>query len=385
MTWDASVGVVSTVSDAKGAFRLAGLARGPHTVAASARGAGARVAFGRDALASVVELLLVAGPSIVGRVLLPDGEAGGAGRGARGKGGGRLLPGPHRGRRRRRPLRLVGPARGRVPRDRPPTTMPPSAMVGGIRLERGDVEVDVHLTAAVARDRPPRGRRRTAGPGDRRPERDRRHGVAAHGRRAGPRRRRRRRPVHPSSASPPDPTARAPPPAGLAPRELHADARPARARWRLGDVVMEAGMQIRGRVRDKAGAPIADAVVRAFPERHPMAAGGAGRNDGRRRRVRARRRDGRSLTSSPSTRPAMRASPRGVEVPLGRRWRSCWPRRDRSPAPSWMRPAARWNRSRSPPFPRKACASRRAAARSLTRPAASPSTNCRRRARIRSR
>ena len=73
----------------KGSLPPRRLAPGPHTVAASARGAG-RASRSGVTPGQRVELLLVAGPSIAGRVLLPDGEAGGAGGGAR-RAGGRLL------------------------------------------------------------------------------------------------------------------------------------------------------------------------------------------------------------------------------------------------------------------------------------------------------
>jgi protocatechuate 3,4-dioxygenase beta subunit len=54
---------------------------------------------------------------------------------------------------------------------------------------------------------------------------------------------------------------------GFAPQRLTADVGTAGTPVDLGDVVLETGLQIRGRVRDKAGSPIADAQINGFNRR----------------------------------------------------------------------------------------------------------------------
>ena len=270
VTWDASIGVVHAVTDARGAFRLDGLARGLHTVAASARGAG-RASRSGVTPGQRVELLLVAGPSIVGRVLLPDGQpAARAAVRAEAEVGyfqARVAAADATGR-----YELAGLSAGGY---RVIATHEDAAigMIGGIRVERGDVEVDVTLLPptrvtgrlvdgggqpvagtvvlseidGVASSRTVGALVRATAATDGRFSLER-VPAGSHGARV---------------------TAR-----GLAPRHVGLDVPVRAGTVDIGDVAFEAGLQIRGRVRDKAGAAIADAAVRAFPDR-PMGARGA--------------------------------------------------------------------------------------------------------------
>ena len=270
VTWDASLGVVQAVTDAKGAFRLEGLPRGPHTVSASLRGAGrasrAGVTPGQRA-----ELLLVAGPAIVGRVLLPDGKP--AIRAAvRAEAEVAFFPVRVATTDATGRYELAGLAAGgyRVIAAHEDAAL---GMIGGIRVERGDVEVDVSLMPpsrvsgrlvdgggqpvagtvvlseidGMASPRTVGALVRAQAGADGRFTLER-VPAGSHGARV---------------------TAR-----GLAPRHVALDV-PARAGTvDIGDVALESGLQLRGRVRDKAGAAIADATVRAFPD-GPRGAAGA--------------------------------------------------------------------------------------------------------------
>jgi protocatechuate 3,4-dioxygenase beta subunit len=68
---------------------------------------------------------------------------------------------------------------------------------------------------------------------------------------------------------------------GVTPRRLTIDVSARQPALDLGDVVLEAGLQIRGRVRDKAGAPVVDAALRAYAEGGPRVSGGATPLEGR--------------------------------------------------------------------------------------------------------
>jgi protocatechuate 3,4-dioxygenase beta subunit len=267
MPWDASLGIVTTQTDARGAFKLEGLARGRHTVTASSRGAG-RASQSGVALGQRVALLTVAGASIHGRVLAPDGKpVAGATLRAEGDTGfaaGQAGVSDAAGR-----YDLGGLVAGsyRVTAHHKDWA---AAAVSGIRVERlGDAEADVTLsppfritgrlvdgsegpvsgTIAVQEiDGQPVWRslstllRAEAGadgrfaiervpPGS--------HALAVNGR-------------------------------GMTARRVPIDVGGREPVVDLGDVVLEAGPQIKGRVRDKAGAPVVDATVRAMPEGRRM-------------------------------------------------------------------------------------------------------------------
>jgi hypothetical protein len=267
--WEPEVGVVATQTDAKGLFKLEGLARGRHTVTASNRAAG-RASQAGVPLGGRVELLLVAGPSIGGRVLTPDGKPA-AGAAVRAESemwsgkvwsavtdaGGRfdisgLAPGEYR---------LIAHHKDWA-----------VAIVGGVRLERaGDVEADLVLSAPVrvtgrlvdSDERPLTGTV-SLQEADGQPSPQSlgllvRADAGDDGRFTLER--------VPSGSHALAVVAR-----GVAARRVPIEVGAGQKAVDLGDVVLEAGAQIRGRVRDTAGAPIADAALHGYPD-GPLAAG----------------------------------------------------------------------------------------------------------------
>jgi protocatechuate 3,4-dioxygenase beta subunit len=265
--WDPGIGVVGARTDARGAFKLEGLARGRHTVTASSRGAGRASQSGVGA-GQRVELLLVAGPSIGGRALAPDGKpaAGAAVRAEPevGFGVSRLAAADADGR-----FEISGlvPGTYRLIAHHPDWAV---GVAGGLHLERADLDAEVVLAPPV------RVTGRLVDP-DQRPRRGTvalqdLDGVAAprslalliradagdDGRFALER-------VPPGSHS------LAVTASGVAPRRIAADVGGRGDVVDLGDVVLEPGPQIRGRVRDATGAPVADAAVRTIWDGSPAA------------------------------------------------------------------------------------------------------------------
>lgn len=258
-SWDPALGIVTTQTDAGGAFRLDGLARGRHTVTASSRAAG-RASQSGVALGQRVALLTVAGASIAGRVLAPDGKpvAGATvraeadiGREAASDPSGRfeidgLVSGSYRliARHKDWAVTVVSGIRvermGETAADvilAPPSRVTgrlvdanESAVAGTIALQEIDgLPVPRALGILMRAEAGADGRfvLDHVPPGS--------HALAVNGR-------------------------------GMTARRVPIDVGGRQAAVDLGDVVLEAGPQIKGRVRDKAGAPVADATLRAMPE-----------------------------------------------------------------------------------------------------------------------
>jgi hypothetical protein len=271
-TWEAGAGVVETVTDAKGAFRLEGLASGAHTVAAGGRG------YGRAQQRSVplgrrVELFLFPGATITGVVRGPASEplAGVAVRAEAGAGGGmrfglggsgsapRLTDAQGR-------FDLLGlePGVYRVlafHKDWAP------GLAGGLVLDRqGDVEVELRLEKGVpvkgrlvdANARPQVGRvaaQDVAGEsGVRSLAEVLRAEAGADGR-------------FTVERMPPGSHGLTVEARGFSPKRVDADVRAGDAVVDLGDIVLEMGGTIQGRVRDQAGQPVSGASVMAQPPR----------------------------------------------------------------------------------------------------------------------
>lgn len=268
-TWEPVAGAARDVTDAEGRFRLEGLGNGLHLVTARARG------FTRASQDSVrpggkVELFLFPGSSIVG--VVRDGNkkpvAGALVR----------AESTFRGRRRQDNPVETTDARGRfeiaglragtyVVLARHPAFA--SGLVPGITLETGsESTVDVVLGPAA------RLSGRLVGPNEQ-PVRGSVRFQEMFGEPA------------PSAL---DDTLRAeagtdgrfrldgvPPGAhallasahGLGGKRVDVDIREGSAETDIGDVVFEAGLSIRGRVRDKAGAKVADALIRAHASGTP--------------------------------------------------------------------------------------------------------------------
>ena len=268
-TWDPSLGAVRTTTDAKGAFRLEGLAVGRHTVAASARPAGRATRPG-VAAGQRVELLLVAGPAIVGRVTLPDGKpAARAAVRAEIEMGFVPVRAASADASGRYELAGLTPGKYRVIAVHDDAAI---AVLTDVRLDQGEVEADVQLPP------PARVTGRLVGPDDRPVEGSivlgevdgiaspRTIGALVRGAAGADGR-------FVLERVPPGSHALTVSARGLAQRRVALEV-PARApAVDLGDVVLEAGPRLAGRVTDKAGAPIADAVVRAFSDARPMTPG----------------------------------------------------------------------------------------------------------------
>jgi protocatechuate 3,4-dioxygenase beta subunit len=269
--WEPGVGHVSTTADAEGRFRLDGLAEGLHSVSARLRGysRGGRnnVPTGRR-----VDIVLLPGSSLSGTVRDAQGRPV-ANAVVRVDGGDRRAgpTGPVVGTDADGRFEVTGLGAGehRVVA-RHPSFAP--AWVGGVSLEKGaDATIDVVLHAGspvtgrlVAGEERPVPGRVALQETDERPVPyylDDRLGADA----GGDGRFRLTLPpgAHALAVSAP----------GYASRRVEVDVGTGGSPVDLGDLALESGLVIRGRVRDRAGAPVADAQVFAFPHRG-MAMGG---------------------------------------------------------------------------------------------------------------
>ena len=269
--WEAGAGLVDATSDDKGRFRLEGLASGRHTVTGSARGFG-RATHGNVALGQRVELFLTAGASIAGTVRDPAGRPvqGAVVRVEPETRGLSMPPTSRTGRDGRYDVFGLGAGTHRVLVHHPEFA---PALAAGISVEMGtETGADVTLERGVPvvgrmvdPAREPASGQVVLADLDGAPARSFSSVVRAD---AGPDGRFQvaRLPVgsHVLTATAP----------GFVPRRVEAEVRRADAKVDLGDVTMEAGHAIRGRVTTSSAAPIAGARVIGFPSRGGMGMAG---------------------------------------------------------------------------------------------------------------
>ena len=279
-----------TVTDAEGRFRLEGIGRAPET----ALGSRARVRAGRAQRrpggGERVELFLFPGATLAGR---RPGRRRAAGEGRRGAGRGRT------------PLEREPPAERTDARGefelagvQPGEYTVVVAREGGRALgiatvvvePEGEASVELVLSDGGYRHRAYRGRGRATARRARSRSRSSRTAAFRRSRATCSPRREGRRHVRPRPAAARDAAASASPRRSRASRRVEASF-PARGRTvDLGDVALEAGLAIRGRVADREGTGIGGASVRAqgpAGEGRP-ASRGHGRRGGRLRGGRLR-------------------------------------------------------------------------------------------------
>jgi large repetitive protein len=278
--WEPGAGVIEATTDDKGRFRLEGVASGLHSVSAAAKGYG-RVQRASVRLGGQADLVLFPGSSITGTVLGPEGQpiAGAMVRvegdfSFRAINSSGLEKTDAKGR-----FEIVGLEAGlyRVVA-RHPDFAP--GVASGIAVERsGDVQADLVLergTRIVGRlvgssERPVAGRVMVQElAASRMPHSlDEVFRVDAGtdgvfqivGIPSG---------SHVLVATAP----------GYAAQRVEVDVRPRTQQTNVGDIALETGMTIRGRVTDKAGSPIAEAQIRGFQPRPGFTSPAEGRSEG---------------------------------------------------------------------------------------------------------
>ena len=269
--WEAGAGLVDATSDAKGRFRLEGLARGRHTVTGSARGFG-RATHGNVALGQRIELFLTAGASIAGTVRdhagrPVDGAVVRVEPEARGLG---MPPASRTGRDGRFDVFGLGAGTHRVLVHHPEFA---PALAAGISVETGnETGADVTLERGVPvvgrlvdPAREPASGQVVLADLDGAPALSFSLVVRADAGADGSFQLA-RLPVgsHVLTATAP----------GFVTRRVEVEVRRADAKVDLGDVAMEAGHAIRGRVKNSSAAPIAGARVIGYPARGGMGVAG---------------------------------------------------------------------------------------------------------------